>query len=399
MSKTKQTSDMIDIAIAAGQVTRRRGSQTILALGQRRDLLGKQVLAGEKTKRNSSYVVIADQFANLTKAGQYYIDKSKSALPDASGFDRNQPLIHRGPSDYVRVANGKEQKVRTLGADGKSNLTALGKRFFKDKFTEYVVHVPVQISGKRANSNNYSRKSTLPVDQLGIGMIMIASSLSDSEKLREVKRKVMSSLLSNGNGTDYAGRQTVMEVSGELYQIDTDGEWLISSLSTQVDAEGHVSTDARMREKLGCLRNASAHLPLHEHIIEEAFVMHDDKLCVPRQMAVLLQKSLEVIADSFDELLGSSDWRGEGICADELKDWCALRGHPFMFISGGRLIHLHQPTQKRGRCLAAVAYDGHIYFYRSARVLAGWHVSIEPTKNQRVVMQHDFRSSNPPFDE
>ena len=71
MSKTQQTNRMIDVAIAAGQVTRRRGSQTILPLNQRRDLLGKQVLAGEKTKRNSSYVVIADQFANLTAAGRY----------------------------------------------------------------------------------------------------------------------------------------------------------------------------------------------------------------------------------------------------------------------------------------------------------------------------------------
>ena len=88
MSKTQQTNRMIDVAIPAGAVMRRRGSQTILPLNQRRDLLGKQVLAGEKTKRNSSYVVIADQFANLTKAGEYYIDKSKSALPDASGFDR-----------------------------------------------------------------------------------------------------------------------------------------------------------------------------------------------------------------------------------------------------------------------------------------------------------------------
>ena len=80
-----------------------------------------------------------------------------------------------------------------------------------------------------------------------------------------MKRKVLANLLSNGNGTDYAGRQTVMEVSGESYQIDTDGEWLISSLSTQVDDQGHVSTEARMREKLGCLRNAAAQLPLHEH--------------------------------------------------------------------------------------------------------------------------------------
>ncbi len=399
MSKSIQTNRMIDIAVAAGQVTRRRGSQTILPLNQRRDLLGKQVLNEEKTKRNSSYVVVADAFANLTAAGRYYYDKTSEALPDTSGFDRNQPLIHRGPSDYVRVASGKEQKVRTLLPDGRSVLTALGKRFFKDKYTEFVVHIPVQINGKRANSKTYSRKSTLPVDQLGIGQIMISSSLSDADKLKEVKRKVLSNLLSNGNGTDYNSRQTVMEVSGESYQIDKDGEWTISSLSTQVDSEGKVSTDARMREKLGCLRNAAAQLPLHEHIIAEAFESHDDKLCVPRQLAVLLQKSLEVIADSFDELLGSSDWRSEGICAEELKDWCALRGHPFMFISGGKLIHLHQPTQKRGRCLAAIAFDSHIYFYRSARVLSGWHVSIEPTKNQRVVLQHDIRSSNPPFDE
>jgi hypothetical protein len=41
---------MIDIAVAAGQVTRRKGSQTILPLNQRRDLLGKQVLAEKKQK-------------------------------------------------------------------------------------------------------------------------------------------------------------------------------------------------------------------------------------------------------------------------------------------------------------------------------------------------------------
>ena len=200
----------------------------------------------------------------MTAAGRYYYDKSKT-LPDGSGFDRNQPLTRRGPSEYVRVRNGKEQKVRTLNPDGTSTLTALGKRFFKDKFTEYIVHLPVVINGKRANSNTYSRKSTLPVDQLGIGMIMVSSSLSDAEKLKEVRRKVMSSLLSNGNGTDYGGRQTVLEFSGESYQIDADGDWLISSLSTQVDAEGHVSVDSRMREKLCCLRNAAAQLPLHEH--------------------------------------------------------------------------------------------------------------------------------------
>lgn len=135
------------------------------------------------------------------------------------------------------------------------------------------------------------------------------------------------------------------------------------------------------------------------NIIPEAFEIHDDRLCVPRQLAILLKKSLQELMDSFDELLGQTEWRSEGISAEELKDWCALRGHPFMFISGGKLIHLHEPPTKRGRCLAAVAYDGHIYFYRSARVLSGWHVSIERTKNQRVVLQQEIISSNPPYDD
>ena len=70
-----------------------------------------------------------------------------------------------------------------------------------------------------------------------------------------------------------------------------------------------------------------------------------------------------------------------------------------MFISGGKLIHIHEPTQKRGRCIAAVAYNSHVYFYKSARCLAGWHVSTEATKTQRTMLQHEIRSSNPPFED
>ena len=71
MSRIQKTNQMIDIAVAASALPRRKGSQTILPLGQRRNLLGKQVLAGEATGRNSSYVVLADQFSNLTAAGRY----------------------------------------------------------------------------------------------------------------------------------------------------------------------------------------------------------------------------------------------------------------------------------------------------------------------------------------
>ena len=120
---------MIDTAIAAGHVARRRGNQTVLPSGQRRDQLGRQILAGEATGRNSSYVVLADSFGNLTEAGRHYYESTGLARPDRSGIDRNQALIHRNGSDYIRGANGRERKVRTLQPSGEMTLTTLGRIF------------------------------------------------------------------------------------------------------------------------------------------------------------------------------------------------------------------------------------------------------------------------------
>ena len=72
------------------------------------------MLAGDATGRNSSYVVLADNFGNLTVAGRHYYESTGLARPDGSGIDRNQALIHRKGSDYILGANGRERKVRTL---------------------------------------------------------------------------------------------------------------------------------------------------------------------------------------------------------------------------------------------------------------------------------------------
>ena len=153
--------------------------------------MGQQVLAGQATGRNSSYVVLADSFGNLTVAGRHYYESTGLARPDASGIDRNQALIHRNGSDYILGANGRERKVRTLQPSGEMTLTTLGRSFFKDKHVEYVVHVPVIIRGTRANGGVYDRASTLPVDQLGLGQIMVSASLSEAQRSQEVKRKVL----------------------------------------------------------------------------------------------------------------------------------------------------------------------------------------------------------------
>ena len=245
------------------------------------------MLTGEATGRNSSYVVLANN-GDLTPAGVFYYDTSGLPRPNKKTGDLNQALVHRNGSDYITV-NGKQKLVRTLQPTGKTVLTALGRQFFNTKNSEYVVHVPTVITGTRSNGQSYQRVSTLPVDQLGLGMIMASQALTPTERVAEVKKKVLAGLV-NG-GVSSGGRQTLMEISGETIQLDRDGTWLISVLTTSVDAAGVVSTEARIKERLGCLRNAASFLPYHEHILPEAFETHNDKLCVPRQLAVLLSKS------------------------------------------------------------------------------------------------------------
>ena len=68
VARNAQNKQLVETALAAGLRARQRESQTILPTNQRRGQLGQQVLAGQATGRNSSYVVLADNFGTLTEA-------------------------------------------------------------------------------------------------------------------------------------------------------------------------------------------------------------------------------------------------------------------------------------------------------------------------------------------
>ena len=91
-----------------------------------------------------------------------------------------------------------------------------------------------------------------------------------------------------------------MEISGEQYFYDADAQWEISEMVTNPSLipAGNPSTSV-MHRPLGALTAASAFLCRPEHIIPEAFEEHDDRLCVPRQVAALLRRPLEMIMDEF----------------------------------------------------------------------------------------------------
>ena len=91
-----------------------------------------------------AYALLARTDGQLTRAGQRYYSHL-GLRPPTKDFDYNQPLIREGPNDYILLRNGQEKLVRSLEGDGEHRLTKLGKAFFRDKYYEYLVHVPVVI--------------------------------------------------------------------------------------------------------------------------------------------------------------------------------------------------------------------------------------------------------------
>ena len=239
--------------------TRGASNRTILATG-----------AGA-TRRHNRYVVLADGAGKLTPAGIFYYQTTGAERPRAA-FSQDQELISRGGNDYIRTRDRREALVRSLRPDGSTRITQLGRAFFKNRHREFVVHVPVVISGERANQ---TRPDWLPVHKLGISGIMEQEQLTEAQAHARVKSRVLSEL-----GLRTQGEETVLlEISGETYTDDRGGEWQISSMSTSAGRDGEAVVDVAIRQPMAGLRSCAAQLPYPEQILPEAFEEHDDSLC------------------------------------------------------------------------------------------------------------------------
>ena len=219
---------VLDIAITARrQPSHTAAGRTIVATGQ-----------GEGRKK---YLVLANG-NKLTRAGQYWYSETNQNKPIAH-YDRQQEPIRKGDGDYIRTRSGL-QRVRQLEPGGAMKLTALGRKFYMDKHTEYIVEVPVIIQVTDTNGKQRTRTNEhLPVNLLGLGQILISQVISDAEKEAKIKSMVLKHL----GGPTRAGRTVLMEVSGQRFSYDRDGKWLISAMGTTVDAQGRPQTQAVLR--------------------------------------------------------------------------------------------------------------------------------------------------------
>ena len=126
---------------------------------------GSQLLPLRDNRLQS--VLLTRPNGQLTRAGQFY-HSITGRRPPSRQFDESQPLIRDGPNDYILTRGGARKLVRSLQPNGQYHVTKLGKAFFKDKFTEWLAHVPVIIRGRRRNGTPYERHDCLPVTALGL---------------------------------------------------------------------------------------------------------------------------------------------------------------------------------------------------------------------------------------
>ena len=140
----------LDLAIAADRKPRHTGAgRTIVPLGQGR----KKYLALANGKK-------------LTRAGQYWYAQTGQAKPTAH-YDANQQPIRKGDGDYIRIRQGL-QRVRQLEPSGAMKLTALGRKFYKNRYEEYIVEVPVIIYVTDKNGKQRIRETErYPSTRLG----------------------------------------------------------------------------------------------------------------------------------------------------------------------------------------------------------------------------------------
>ena len=370
----------LDIAITAGRLPRHTAAgRTVLATGQ-----------GEGRKR---YLVLANG-AKLTPVGRYWYEQTGQDPPIAH-YNRNQETVRKGDGDYIKTRSGL-QRVRQIEPNGSMKLTALGRKFYKDKHTEYIVEVPVIITVADAKGRDRVRTGEhLPVNEMGLGAILVSQALTDEQKLARIKSQVLRHL----GGPTRAGRTVLADISGQTFSYDRDGQWLISAMGTTVDQHGRGRTEAVLHQDLGQgdplqgYSGAAAFLPHPpECYLDEAFEQHEDCLCVPRQLAVLLHKPMEDICSAFDGLL-EEDWRSQGVRPEEIERFCALYGLPYFLVRAGKLVKIVDPPQKLGRAIAYCIYDRHAYFYKTARTVNDWEV--KPESPLAPMMQKECKSVLP----
>ena len=91
-------------------------------------------------------VMLLNNKGEVTEYGKYwYTEVKQEALP-REGFDPETPIIRRFNTDYIKLRNGNEAKVRAWDVGkGTYNYTKMGRQYFAEKPRRYIVSIPIRV--------------------------------------------------------------------------------------------------------------------------------------------------------------------------------------------------------------------------------------------------------------
>ena len=94
------------------------------------------------------------------------------------------------------MRDGSERITRRFDASGGDfRFTAVGRSFYSKRPSQYVVHIPVTIEGRRKNGTTYELKSFMPTEKLGIQNLSLPQTLTQRQRDARVKEVVPGQVL------------------------------------------------------------------------------------------------------------------------------------------------------------------------------------------------------------
>ena len=167
--------------------------------------------------------VLVDSSGTLTKFGREYEALAGEPLP-AGGYDATQNPSRTGNVETVRLRGGKEAIVRRWDpSTGAFRYTRLGRAFYGQRRTQWVVKVPARFEGARPNGAAYARDGYWPVAT----PIPLSPTLTTAQRDTRIRAHV-TALFADGVLAEYSAENVTLR----------EGAWQIAELTTTPSADG-----------------------------------------------------------------------------------------------------------------------------------------------------------------
>jgi hypothetical protein len=306
-------------------------------------------------------IALVDNMGNKTPAGRYWEQTAGEELP--SGGFLQQTAVREGNVETIRLRDGRKGVTRRWNpGTGEYKFTALGKRYYATLRRNYVADVPVVIKGKRKNGTEYTIRSHMKVEKLGLKPVEVPLNLTLDKRRKLVQESLEKQMVTT---------KPIYEVSDEQWWFDEDGSWAIHEETVGVDpetneAEAHVVLDRRNRAPRplpsGCLLFQDA-------ICEEAFVESQDNLRMPRQIAAVLRRDMGQVCIELTkaslQLYGTEVWEDQGATPRMVLEFCKNNAYGCVIVHNEEVIE----SLAGNPVLAFAVHEDHAYFYadRAAR--------------------------------